>query len=364
MTVPYTSNMDSVVVERAAALWKHLDLGLGIRAIDAQHAWLVALVLELEWVLHHNPDAVPERFHQVVQQAGQYAEAHFVAEEQLFHEYHFAEEAAHIRAHQMFRNALERILSDKGVSTRKEAEKLYRFLRQWLIHHILGEDRKYADFLKRRKLLDQANRYMEANDRQTMVSESQWKLLDMVSKGKGITVTTPEVLKEITSLWNRLNLKIGVPIIDIQHLWLIKMIVDMDEAMSESQLTRQAVLARTIEEAVHYIDVHFRTEEELMALLGYEQSAAHTARHKKFEQFVQDRKKDFESGNPRAAGTLVNDLRQWLTNHIALEDKQFVAYYQKNQAKALEFSKEAIVSGRAGIRQSQVDLYKAVVKGS
>ena len=55
-------------MERAAALWKHLDLGLGIRGIDAQHAWLVALVLELEWVLHHNPQAVPERFHQVVQQ--------------------------------------------------------------------------------------------------------------------------------------------------------------------------------------------------------------------------------------------------------------------------------------------------------
>ncbi len=364
MAVSYSSNMDSVIVERAAALWKHLNLGLGIRGIDAQHAWLVALVLELEWVLHHNPDAVPARFHDVVKQAGEYAEAHFKAEEQLFHEYHFAEEAAHIRAHQMFRKALQRILSEEGVSTRKEAAKLYRFLRQWLIHHIVGEDRKYADFLKRRKLLDQANQFMEQNNGDAVVSDSQWKLLDMVSTNTGITVTTSEVLKEITSLWNRLNLKIGVPIIDIQHLWLIKMIVDMDEAMSESALTRRAVLARTIDEAIRYIDVHFRTEEELMEVLGYEQSTSHKARHKKFEQFVQDRKKDFEGGNPRAAATLVNDLRQWLTNHIALEDKQFVAYYQKNQQKALEFSKEAIASGRAGIRQSQVDLYKAVVQGA
>lgn len=352
-------------MERAAALWKHLDLGLGIRGIDAQHAWLVALVLELEWVLHHNPQAVPERFHQVVQQAGEYAQVHFEAEEKLFHEYHFSEEAAHIRAHEKFREALERILSQQGVSSRKEAEKLYRFLRQWLIHHIVGEDRKYADFLKRRKLLDQANKFMEISAaKEGLITESQWQLLDTISRNKGISVTTPEVLKEISSLWNRLNLKIGVPIIDIQHLWLIKMIVDMDEAMNESPLTRQAVLSRTIDEAVSYIDVHFRTEEELMDILGYEDKPGHTVRHKKFEQFVQDRKKDFESGNPRAAATMVNDLRQWLTNHIALEDKQFVAYYQKNQSKALEFSKEAIVSGRAGIRQSQVDLYKAVVQGS
>ena len=70
------------MLERAAALWKHLDLGLGVRGIDAQHAWLVALVLELEWVLHHNPDQVPQRFHDIVREAGRYAQVHFAAEEE------------------------------------------------------------------------------------------------------------------------------------------------------------------------------------------------------------------------------------------------------------------------------------------
>ncbi|MBU43746.1 MAG: hypothetical protein CMN76_11040 [Spirochaetaceae bacterium] len=359
------AQMDSVVLERAAALWKHLDLGLGVRGIDAQHAWLVALVLELEWVLHHNPDQVPQRFHDIVREAGRYAQVHFAAEEELFHEYRFAEESAHIKAHQMFKNSLERILAEQKAVSRKEAEKLYRFLRQWLVHHIVKEDRKYCEFLRRRKLLDQADQFMDQTNRQKKyTSDSQFKLLDLISGASVVSVTTPEVLKEINSLWNRLNLKIGVPIIDIQHLWLIKMIVDMEEAMRESQLTREAVLASTLDEAIRYIDVHFRTEEELMDLLGYEQKKGHTARHKKFEEFVQERKRDFEAGNSRAAASLVKDLRDWLTNHIALEDKQFVAYYQNNQAKALEFSKEAIVSGKAGIRQSQVDLYKAVVKGN
>ncbi|MCB1165298.1 MAG: hemerythrin family protein [Leptospiraceae bacterium] len=358
------SRLDSVVVERASALWNHLQLRLGIDAIDAQHAWLVALVLELEWVLHHNPDAVPQRFHEIVGEAGSYAETHFAAEEDLFHQYHFGEEQEHIRSHQMFRSALGRIVGEKGIATRQEAEKLYRFLRQWLIHHILKEDKKYADFLHRRKLIDQANKYMlEANAEKGFLNPEQADFLGLISRRSGISVTTPEVLKEITSLWNRLNLKIGVPIIDIQHLWLIKMIVAMDEAMGESQLTRDAVLAQTIEEAVQYIDVHFRTEEELMDVLGYDQKQSHTARHKKFEEFVRVRKESFEAGNPRAAASIIKDLREWLTNHIALEDKKFVAFYQANKEAALEFSRNAITSGQAGIRQSQVDLYKAVTQG-
>lgn len=358
------AQLDSVVMERASALWRHLNLGLGIRGIDAQHAWLVALVLELEWVLHHNPDEVPQRFHDIVQEAGRYAEVHFAAEEELFHEYRFSEESAHIKSHQMFRSSLERILTEGGASSRKEADKLYRFLRQWLVHHILKEDRKYSEFLRRRKLLEQADQFMEqANQEKRYTSDSQFKLLDAIAKSSPVSVTTPEVLKEITSLWNRLNLKIGVPIIDIQHLWLIKMIVDMEVAMKESALTREAVLAQTIDEAIKYIDVHFRTEEELMELLGFEDQKGHRARHKRFEEFVQQRKADFDTGDIRSAASIVKDLREWLTNHIALEDKQFVSYYQKQKGPALEFSKDAIVSGKAGIRQSQVELYKVVVQG-
>lgn len=359
------AHMDSVVLERAAALWKHLDLGLGVRGIDAQHAWLVALVLELEWVLRHNQEEVPQRFHEVVQEAGRYAEVHFAAEEELFHEYRFGEEASHIRSHLAFKDSLQRILSENGVSSRNDAEKLYRFLRQWLVHHIVKEDRKYAEFLRRRKLLEQADQFMEkTNTEKKYTSAAQFQLLDLISRSNSFSVTTPEVLKKISSLWNRLNLKIGVPIIDIQHLWLIKMIVDMEEAMSESQLTREAVLASTINEAIQYIDVHFRTEEQLMDLLGYDQKAGHMVRHKKFEEFVKERKKEFDTGNVRSAAMIVKDLREWLTNHIALDDKQFVPFYNHNKAAALEFSKEAIVSGRAGIRQSQVDLYKAVVQGA
>lgn len=354
--------IDSTVVERAAALWKHNSLSLGIRGIDAQHAWLVALVLELEWSLGQAPEAVPVRFGEIVDEARSFAALHFQAEERLFSELRYSDVEKHIRTHHSFLQAVENV-STRSVDNREEAERLHQLLRAWLIQHILGEDRGYAEYFRKRKLLEEANRLFDSMNKDgALVSKPRFDFLNLISASNhDIEVTSPTMLREIGSIWNRLNLRIGVPIIDVQHLWLIKMLVDMDTAMNQSQMTREAVLTETIEEASRYIDVHFRTEEQLMEVIGFENRASHMARHHNFEGFVQARRKDMETGNARMAMTIVNDLREWLVNHIALEDKQFVAFYKTHQAQALEFSKEQIRSGTAGIRQNQLLLYKAIV---
>lgn len=99
-----------------------------------------------------------------------------------------------------------------------------------------------------------------------------------------------------------------------------------------------------------------------MEVIGFETAAAHKQQHKFFEEFVAKRREEFQSGNQRDAMTLVNDLREWLTNHIALEDKAFVSYYQAHKEAALDFSKKRILSGEAGIRQNQISLYQAIVE--
>lgn len=355
----------SIVIERVRALWQHYDLSLGIRGIDAQHVWLVALVLELEWVLLHEEETVAERFQEIIREAREYAHRHFVAEEALFREFHFAEDENHRRTHKNFSDTMERIIENVNLNAREEADKLQQFLRKWLVQHIRGEDGKYADFFRRRKLMEQANSFFDSMEEEAaQVSPEKYELLALVEKKNDvIEVTTPAVLKEIASIWNRLNLRIGIPLIDIQHLWLIKMIVDMDEAMRESPMTREAVLSQTIAEAVDYIDVHFRTEEALMDLIGYDDKERHKRMHHYFESFVQKRQKEFAEGQQRSAITIVNDLKEWLTSHIALEDRELTAFYKAHKEEALAFSKERITSGAAGLRQNQLQLYRNVVQG-
>lgn len=364
-------DIPSVVLERVRAIWQYYHLSMGVRGIDGQHVWLIVLVMDLEWRLAHELTEKEDgdsnlslELQDIIAELTEYANRHFRAEELLLKEFSFAETAEHIKTHDNFTDGLSRILRNGKLIHRQDAEKLQRFLRQWLLHHIHREDRKYSDFFHRRKLVDKANEFFDnLKDPAARVDPAKLEILRIVNRRRDtIDCTTPTVIEEISSIWNRLNLRIGIPLIDIQHLWLIKMIVDMDEAMSDSASTQIAVFSQTISEVLEYIDVHFRTEEELMKVIGFEDLENHQKKHEHFEKFVEKRIWDFEMGNKRAAMTLVSDLRQWLTSHIAIEDRQLTGFYRENREAALAFSRERIHSGQAGLRQNQLNLYKTITE--
>ncbi len=172
----------SVVLERASGLWPHHQLALGIRGIDAQHAWLVALVLELEWVLHREPADADERIPTIIHHAQNYAAEHFAIEEELFQRLHYSDGANHIRSHRNFVKTVERLSGE--TRTREGVRKLYRLLRLWLVHHIQTEDRGYADYFKKRKLIDQANAFFEElNAERPVLDESRLHQLTRTDDG-------------------------------------------------------------------------------------------------------------------------------------------------------------------------------------
>ncbi len=361
MTEDSIPTFHSTVIERAASLWRHHELNLGIRGIDAQHAWLVAMVMQLEYMLSHEQNFNVDEAQLFLEHARAYTVEHFRDEEVLYQEMGYSDEVAHTKKHQSFIKVVEKL----NIKTKADADKLYRVLRLWLVNHILAEDKSYATFFTKRKLLDEANKVFDNfKPRNPELDQKRFELLDTLNKGSNnIQVTNPQLITEISSTWKRLNLAIGVPLIDIQHLWLIKMIVDMDDVLNESQLTREAVLSKTLQEARDYIEAHFRTEEQLMDVLGFKAKEAHIKKHNTFEEFVKQHEAELQKGDLRSAMTVVSDLKGWLTNHIAIEDKAFATLYKERKQEALEFSKQSILSGKAQVRQSQLSLYEKVVKG-
>lgn len=361
-----TRQIPSVVVERIAAFWKHYNISIGVKGIDAQHIWLIALVLYLEWMLHHSKeDEVPPGFADVLEEAFHYTKSHFDAEERLFGNFYFPEGEKHIEQHRNFTSSLARLAQKYDSLERIEAEKLYRLLKQWLIQHIQKEDMTYAEFFRRRKLQQEANAWFDK-----MVAEGtvelrteQRDLFQKVSANEhDIDCSTPEILEKTKTLWNQFNLKIGVPIIDIQHLWLVKMIADMDVAMNEPEMTKVAVLSETLAEAMEYIRVHFRTEELLMQKIGFAELSSHIKQHEIFEEFIKKRKAELDGGNYRKAMNIMIDLREWLNSHILIQDRKYVKNYSDNKEEALKFSRELISSGKAHVRQNQINLYKIIVQ--
>lgn len=119
---------------------------LGIDIVDAQHKKLVDLINKLH-------DAFTEgKAHEVtediIDEMLNYADYHFQMEETLFDKHNYPESAEHKIVHNDFfekaNDYKARVLNgEKNVHY-----DLLKYLKEWLINHIQGEDVKYADYFR------------------------------------------------------------------------------------------------------------------------------------------------------------------------------------------------------------------------
>lgn len=117
--------------------------------------------------------------------------------------------------------------------------------------------------------------------------------------------------------------RLGHRRIDSDHRKLIALINQLTEAMSKR--AGQQVCGEVLDELVAYFQTHFATEEQLMAAHGYADSITHKAEHAEFVEKVLELKAKFDAGSVTLSISLLNFLRDWLTNHILVTDKALVA---------------------------------------
>ncbi|OGR35092.1 MAG: hypothetical protein A2051_13585 [Desulfovibrionales bacterium GWA2_65_9] len=121
------------------------DLSVGVRLIDEQHKVLVGLVNELHAAMRaHKSDTVLVG---VVQRLKEYTVKHFGQEEEYFDRYGYPDTAAHKAAHAKL---VQQVLDfEAGLKSGKAkvTMEIMRFLKDWLVGHIQGTDKKYSAFL-------------------------------------------------------------------------------------------------------------------------------------------------------------------------------------------------------------------------
>jgi hemerythrin len=122
------------------------ELSVGIDEIDAQHKILVGLVNRLyEETIAHQADngVIEDILHQLVE----YTIIHFAVEESLFRIFDYPAAEIHTHHHEELK---AQVLELQKKIKRGEATvntELLLFLKKWLQHHILEEDKLYGPFL-------------------------------------------------------------------------------------------------------------------------------------------------------------------------------------------------------------------------
>lgn len=132
-------------------------LSVGIEEIDAQHKTLVALINRLydETIAHQaKPEVLEEILHELIE----YTIIHFSVEESLFRIFHYPAAELHTQHHQALKHqVLELQQKIKRGEVNVNTEMLL-FLKNWLQHHILEEDKQYTPFLLEQGVKSQSSK--------------------------------------------------------------------------------------------------------------------------------------------------------------------------------------------------------------
>ncbi len=124
--------------------------------------------------------------------------------------------------------------------------------------------------------------------------------------------------------WGK-EFEIGVPEMDKQHKRWIEIINNFYDNLERTNVDNK--LKEMINEVLDYTHYHFSEEEKLMTSIGYSELAGQKKMHDTITSRMNDYKKKIDNNEMLMSITVTNDLKDWLKNHIMVEDKKYADAY-------------------------------------
>jgi hemerythrin-like metal-binding protein/PAS domain S-box-containing protein len=148
------------------------------------------------------------------------------------------------------------------------------------------------------------------------------RIWTVAEPGHGATFyfTLPEKIPLME--WND-SLKTGHGTIDSQHRKLVDMLNRLADAMATGE--GRDLCDTVLDELIEYTQTHFAAEEQFMASHNYPKLAQHKAKHEALVKDVLAFKAKCDAGAMNLPISLLQFLKDWLTNHIKGTDKAMVA---------------------------------------
>ena len=123
-------------------------------------------------------------------------------------------------------------------------------------------------------------------------------------------------------LWEE-KFNIGNETIDNQHQYLVSLLNDLIDNRKSMNIPELRLLFNSL---VHYANIHFHDEEELLLKSKYPHFLEHKKEHRDFMEKLEAIELEFELDNRYVSFDMLIFLSEWLTNHILIKDKDFSSY--------------------------------------
>ena len=119
---------------------------LGIETVDEQHKKLVNILNEAyDLLMTSGPD---DKVQALLQDLLSYTEIHFKSEEKMLENSNYPFYEEHLIEHKRFKSELDTLGENLSNGNISKAE-LVQFINNWLSDHILGNDKKYVEYINK-----------------------------------------------------------------------------------------------------------------------------------------------------------------------------------------------------------------------
>lgn len=125
-------------------MWNN-SLAIGIEAIDKQHKKIFEHLLALENSVAKRDPWNIVRF--LLSQLAEYMEFHLAVEEAMLEIIRYPRQTDHCQAHAKIMEQIAEL--EKQLQRTGSGESLVNFFEDWFVRHVLGDDRQYADYVKK-----------------------------------------------------------------------------------------------------------------------------------------------------------------------------------------------------------------------
>ena len=124
---------------------------------------------------------------------------------------------------------------------------------------------------------------------------------------------------------------VNVSMIDDGHKKLIDVVNEATFFQKYDDSPR--AISEILVEITAYALEHFKTEETHMINFKYYDYKLHKDEHDSFSKIISNYCKKLMDGEFKIMGEILEDLKQWLINHIQVTDKKYVVCFNENGLK-------------------------------
>jgi hemerythrin len=122
-------------------------------------------------------------------------------------------------------------------------------------------------------------------------------------------------------------LKIGDKTIDAEHDLQMQLLDSLSKVLEKGG--EFSPVRYILEQFIEFSDMHFLSEQLVMRLHGYPGYEPHLEEHTRLMKKVREIRDLVFRGEATPSVQLIQELRDWLLNHIATEDVAFGEYLKK-----------------------------------